>query len=306
MRVAIFGGTGFVGAYLVDALIEAGHTPSLLVRSGSESKITRTDQCRLISGSLSDQKSIAETVDECDAVIYNVGILRENPGQDATFENAHYRGVVNVIDAVSKAGVKRFILMSANGIHPPRTPYQATKCRAEEYVKQSDLAYTIFRPSVIFGEPRAKMEIATQLYHEMIRPPIPAIGFHTGLKPSTGAIMMSPVYVQDVADAFVNSLDNPATFSNEYALGGPQEISWSGMLECIAKTVGKKKIILPMPISFMKMAAALLDWIPAFPVTRDQLAMLAQGNTASDEALRTLIDRDPVPFIPETLAYLRR
>ena len=306
MRVAIFGGTGFVGTYLVDALIEAGHKPALLVRSGSESKLSRADQCRLISGSLSDQKSIAETVDDCDAVIYNVGILRENPGQDATFENAHYRGVVNVIDAASKAGVKRLILMSANGIHPPKTPYQTTKCRAEEYVRQSDLAYTIFRPSVIFGDPRGNMEIATQLYREMIRPPIPAIGFHTGLKPSTGAVLMSPVYVQDVADAFVRSLDNPSACRKEYALGGPQEIAWTGILECIAKAVGKRKIILPMPISIMKMIAALFDWIPAFPVTRDQLAMLAQGNTASDQDLRALIDRDPVPFIPETLAYLRR
>lgn len=304
MRVAVIGGTGFVGGYLVDALIEAGHKPSLLVRPGSESKVSRNDQCKLITGSLSDQRSIEETLTECDAVIYNVGILRENSSQGTTFENAHYRGVVSLVDAAVKAGVKRFILMSANGIHPPKTSYQDTKCRADEYVMQSVLDYTIFRPSVIFGDPRGNMEIATQLYQDMVRPPIPAIGLHTGLKPSTGAIMMSPVFVKDVADAFVHSLDKPAAIRNEYSLGGPQEVSWTEMLKYISGAVGKKKLILPMPIILMKMAATLLDWIPAFPATRDQLTMLAAGNTASDCDLRALINREPVPFVPETLAYL--
>ena len=221
MRVAVIGGTGFVGGYLVDALIEAGHIPSLLVRPGSESKVSRANECKLIAGSLSDQQSIKETINQCDAVIYNAGILREVSHDGATFENIHYRGVVSVVDTAVEAGVKRFLLMSANGIHPPKTPYQETKCRAEEYVKQSSLAYTIFRPSVIFGDPRGNMEIATQLYEDMIRKPVPAIGFHKGLNPSTGAIMMSPVFVQDVAAAFVRSLGDPDTFNREYALGGP-------------------------------------------------------------------------------------
>lgn len=305
MRVAVIGGTGFVGEYIVDALIDAGHSPSLLVRPGSESKVSHINQCDLVAGSLADQKSIEETIDNCDAVIYNVGILRESPRQGTTFENMQYGGVVSVVEATIKAGVKRLLLMSANGIYPPQTPYQDTKYRAEQHVKQSGLDYTIFRPSVIFGDPHGKMEIATQLLQEMIRPPIPAIGFHTGLKPSSGAIKMSPVYVKDVADAFARSLDNPTTVGQEYTLGGPEEISWTGMLECVAKTVGKRKIILPVPIAVMKMAAILLDWIPAFPVTRDQLTMLAAGNTAPDYDLRILINREPVSFTPGTLAYLR-
>ena len=305
MRVALIGGTGFVGGYLVDALIESGHEPSLLVRSGSEAKLNRANQCRIITGSLSNQKSIEETVDGCDAVIYNVGILREDRRRGSTFEAMQYAGVTSVVKAAKDAGIKRFLLMSANGVSVPGTPYQETKFRAEQHVKQSGLAYTIFRPSVIFGDPRGKIEIATQLCQDMICTPIPAIGFHTGLRPSTGAVMMSPVWVKDVADAFVRSLDNPSAVAKEYELGGPQEMSWTEIIECIARTVGKKKLILPMPIAVMKVGATLLDWIPAFPVTRDQLTMLAQGNTAPDHHLRALIERDPAPFTPETLSYLR-
>ena len=99
MRVAIIGGTGFVGSYLVDTLIKAGYEPFLLVRPGSASKVFHADQCRLVTGSLSDRKSITETVDQCDAVIYNVGILRENLSQNESFENTQYLGVVDVVDA---------------------------------------------------------------------------------------------------------------------------------------------------------------------------------------------------------------
>ena len=304
MRVAVIGGTGFVGGYLVEALIEAGHRPSLLVRPGSEAKLQHADECRLVTGSLSDQNSINDTVAECDAVIYNVGILRENPQQGVTFENMQFQGVVSCVAAAREAGIKRFLLMSANGIQPPVTPYQETKYRAEQFVKNSGLRYTIFRPSVIFGDPQGKMEIATQLDQEMIRVLVPAIGFHNGLRSANGAIMLSPVFVQDVADAFVRSLDNPAALDQEYSLGGPRTISWTGMLECIAQAVGKKKLILPMPISLMKIAATLFDWIPVFPVTRDQLTMLAAGNTAPDDDLRLLINREHVPFTAKSLGYL--
>jgi len=304
MRVGVIGGTGFVGGYLVDALINSGHHPSVLVRPGSESRLRHAEQCELFAGTLSDQDSIEKLASHSDALIYNVGILRESPKQGVTFENVHYDGVVNVVDAAVKAQVKRLILMSANGISPPRTPYQDTKCRAEAYVKQSGLAYTIFRPSVIFGDPRGNTEIATQLFHDMICKPVPAIGFHTGLRPSTGSIMMSPVFVVDVASAFVNSLNSAETIGREFGLGGPQCLSWTEMLQCIAVTVGKNKTILPMPIALMKVAAMFLDWIPAFPVTRDQLTMLAAGNTTSDASLRELIDRDPVPFSTDSLAYL--
>lgn len=306
MRVALIGGTGFVGGYLIDALLAAGHQPRLLVRPGSESKVSHSARCELVAGSLSDDASIKKTVKDCDALIYNAGILREIPRQGATFEEIHYRGVVTSVDAAVGAAVPRVILMSANGIYPPQTPYQDSKCRAEEYLQQSGLDYTIFQPSVIFGDPRGKMEIATQLYQDMVSPPIPAVGFHTGIRPSAGAVMMSPVHVTDVVDAFVRCIDNPAAANKTYVLGGPEEVSWTTMLQRVAAAVNKQKIIVPMPIGLMQMAAALLDWIPAFPVTGDQLTMLAAGNTASDAELRTLIQREPLAFSPETLAYLRR
>ena len=78
------------------------------------------------------------------------------------------------------------------------------------------------------------------------------------------------------------------------------------MIRRVAAAIGKKKIVLPMPIVLMRLAATFLDWLPFFPVTRDQLIMLAQGNVCSDEALKELIGREPVLFDEASLSYLKR
>ena len=304
MKTAVIGGTGFVGSYLIDALLDAGHEPHVLVRSGSEGKLHRANECELTTGDLDSAAAIDAVLAGCDAVIYNVGILREFPREGITFEALQYRGAETVAEAAKRAGIRRFLLMSANGIDSAETRYQTTKLRAEAMIRESGLDYTIFRPSVIFGDPRGTMEFATQLYRDMVRMPVPAVGFHTGLSPAGGEVLMSPVHVRDVADAFVNALADDSTIGECYVLGGPEVLSWPEMLRRIAAAVGKKKLILPMPIGFMKLGATLLDWLPFFPVTRDQLTMLADGNTAEPDEVAALIKRKPAEFSSENLSYL--
>lgn len=306
LRVAVIGGTGFVGSYLLDALVSAGHEPSVLVRPGSEDKLRHAGRCRVVQGDLGDEAAIRETLEGAAAAIYNVGILREFPRRGITFEALQYEGVVRTVDAARRQGVDRFLLMSANGVERARTAYQETKHRAEQYVRDSGLDFTIFRPSVVFGDPRGTMELATQLWRDMIRPPLPAVAFHTGLSPSRGRIMMSPVHAEDVAAAFVAALGNSDSHGKTYALGGAETLSWSEMLRRVAAAAGRDKWILPMPIGLMWLAAALLDWLPVFPATRDQLTMLAEGNTAEPAELASLIGRAPRAFCSETLAYLSR
>lgn len=305
MHVAVFGGTGFVGAYLIDALIASGHEPSVLVRPGSENKLDDAGQCRTISGDLNANDAIAATIDGCNAIIYSVGILREHRRLGITFENLQYDSVVRVADAAKDQGVARFLLMSANGVKSPGTKYQDTKYRAEQHIKASAFDFTVFRPSVIFGDPHGKLEIATQLMNDMIAPPIPAVGFYKGFSSSRGAVLMSPVHVEDVALAFVRALEDPATFGRTYALGGPETLSWTEMLGRVASAVGKKKCILPVPIGVMMPAAMLFDRWPMFPVTRDQLAMLAEGNVCDSAELASLIGKAPRRFDSGNLAYLK-
>lgn len=306
MKVALIGGTGFVGGHLTNALLEAGHEPSLLVRAGSESRLRRPGDVRTITGDISSAEALRSVLDGCSAVIYNVGILREFPGRGITFEESQYQGLVRTVEAAKAAGVKRLLLMSANGVKRPGTPYQETKHRAEEFALQSGLDVTVMRPSVIFGDPEGKMEFATQLFNDMIRPPIPAAIFFSGRDPEQGAVVMSPVHIGDVASAFVTALQNDATISKTFSLGGPEVLTWTEIVRRIAESTGRTKWILPMPIWIMRLGATLLDWLPFFPVTRGQLTMLEEGNIADPEILEQLIGRVPQGFTVDNLRYLSR
>ena len=305
MQVAVFGGTGFVGGYLVEALLAAGHEPSLLVRGGSESKVRRSGECRVTAGDIASEHAIAATLEGCEALIYNIGILKEFPRQGITFEELQFRGVERVIAAAQQLGVARVLLMSANGVKQPGTPYQETKYWAEQLVLQSGLQATVFRPSVIFGDSHGLQEISSQLYNDLVKPPLPAVGFHTGWRPKDNGVVLSPVHVRDVADAFIASLTDDSTIGRTYVLGGPEVLTWTAMVERIAAAAGRAKWILPMPIGVMKFGATLFDWLPFFPATRDQLTMLAEGNAADPAEIRSLIGREPRAFTTESLQYLR-
>ena len=298
MRVAIIGGTGFVGGYIVDALLADGNDVVALVRPGSESKLRGDGKVRTIAGDLSSAESLAELVRGCDAVIYNVGLLREFPRRGISFENEQYQGVVNTVAAMQDAGVSRLLLMSAIGVKDPGTPYQSTKFRAEQHALSSGLDVTVLRPSVIFGDPRGTMEFATQLYRDMVKPPLPGVEFP--------GVRMAPVAVEDVADAFARALRDDATIGQTYELAGPEILSWGDIFTRISEAVGKSKFSLTMPLSLMRVGATMFDWLPFYPVTRDQLTMLEEGNTAPPDDLQRLIGREAQAMTPAALRYLAR
>ena len=305
MKVAVFGGTGFVGSYLVDALVVAGHQPVVLVREGNEHRLNQAEHCTLITGDILTQTAIEAALDGADAAIYNIGILREFPHRGITFNELHYQAPVRVIDAAVAAGVKRFLLMSANGVKEHGTTYQQTKYRTEQYLKETALDWTIFRPSVIFGDPRGRMEFATQLARDIIDSPLPAPLFFDGLLPTgAGQFKMSPVHIENVAQAFVNSLDNHAEIGKVYRLGGGDSLTWQEILNRIASAKGKRKLMLPVPALGVSAAASLLDRFEAFPITHDQITMLMEGNACPADDLVEL-GITPIAFNKETLSYLQ-
>jgi len=305
MQVALIGGTGFVGGYIVDALLEAGHEPVLLVRHGSEDKVRQPDRCRIVPGDVADGDAVAKALEGCDAAIYLVGILREDPDAGITFEAMQYEGAKRTIDAAKDRGVSRFILMSANGAAPEGTDYQRTKYRAEQYLLDSGLDGTVFRPSIIFGDPHGLMEFCTQLKQQMIALPIPAPAFFRGLSPASGGFSMTPVHVEDVARAFVMSLARPETFGQVYPLGGAETLEWPEIIRRIAKGSGRGKLILPAPAAFVRLACLALDRFRWFPMTRDQLDMLLQGNEVGSREAFDLFGIEERSMTPEELSYLR-
>jgi NADH dehydrogenase len=305
MKVTVIGGTGFVGSHLIDRLLEDGHTPHLLVRPGSESKVERAEACRLIPGDISDEAALERSLAGCDAVIYLIGILREERQRGITFDELQRAGVERTIAAARRGGVNRFLLMSANGVDADETPYQRTKRRAEEALATSGLDGTVFRPSVIFGDPRGRMEFCSQLKQDIIDSPLPAPLFFDGLAVSSaGQFELAPVSVEDVAAAFSRSLSDEATIGGTYPLCGPDAFTWKEILTIIAAASGKTKLMLPAPAIAIKTVAALFDRWPWFPITRDQIQMLLAGNTCDSDAIFAQLGITPARFDVDALSYL--
>ena len=281
MRVALFGGTGFVGSYIIDQLIESGRVPRVLVRPGSYQKII-SPKCETVEGDIANADAIMSVLEDAEAVIYNIGIIREFPGQGITYEKLHFEGAVNCMDAAIEKGIKRFILMSANGVCPDGTGYQKTKWMSEQYLKNTELEWTIFRPSLIFGDPRGhdRPEFCSQLKKDLISLPFPAPLFHEGFLPlNAGSFTMSPIHVENVADIFASSIDKDNHYGKTIELGGKNELSWKEIIKIISNACGKKKWVLPAPVIAVKTVATIFDRFSWFPVTKDQLTMLVEGNT---------------------------
>jgi NADH dehydrogenase len=305
MKVSLIGATGFVGTHLVEHLLAGGHMPRLLVRPGAEERPAWLDTCETVVGTVDDPTAVRECVAGSDATVYLIGILREDPARGVTFDGLQLRGVERAIGAAQAASVDRFLLMSANGVKPDGTPYQRSKLQAEEVLKASGLDWTIFRPSVIFGDPRGQMAFCTQLKRDIIDSPLPAPLFYTGLLPfDAGAFKLAPVAVADVAAAFCHSLTHPETIGQTYDLCGPRALSWKDILTTIAAACGKTKLMLPAPVFAVQTVAAALDRFPWFPVTRDQIAMLLEGNTCAGDNGFGRLGMIPAAFDVAALGYL--
>ena len=305
MKVALFGGTGFVGTHITEELINNHHDPVLLVRPGSENKVYLPDKCHVNIGDITDFESIEQTINNTDAVIYNIGIIRQFPKKGITFEAMHFEGARHCMEAAERLGVKRFILMSANGVKYDGTGYQSTKFLAEQYLKNTELEWTIFRPSLIFGDPKGKQEFCSQLRDDMLSLPLPAPLFFEGLIPWTaGQFEMSPIHIKDVASIFVKAKKKKKTICKIYDLGGPEAYNWIELIDIISTASGKKKWKIPAPVTPIKLVANIFDRFPFFPITKDQLTMLLEGNTCDSTNSFKDFEVDPISFSIENLEYL--
>ena len=304
MKIGIIGGTGFVGSYLLDRFAADGHSMRVLTRPGSEAKLPPLAGVEAVPGDVGDEDSVRACLTGCDAAVYLIGILREVPSRGITFDALQRRGAERAIAIAEEQGVRRFLLMSANGVEAAATPYQTTKLAAEEALKASGLEWAIFRPSVIFGPPHGRMEFCTQLKQELIDSPLPAPLFYAGLLPKhPGGFELAPVHAEDVAAAFATALTSPAAVGQTYALCGPEALSWKEILTAIAAACGKRKLMLPAPVLVVGSVASVLGRFEWFPVTRDQLTMLLSGNTCAEDGLAAL-GIAPRPFNQANLAYL--
>jgi NADH dehydrogenase len=275
-RVFVTGGSGFVGSAVIDALVARGYQVNALVH---RKKLER-DDVRSIEGGLFDDRALDAGMRDAEAVIHIVGIIMERPSKGITFERMHFEGTQRVVDAAKRNGVKRYLHMSALGVRPSAvSDYHKTKYRAEEYVRGSGLDWTIFRPSVIHG-PRGEFVQMQAKWARGKAPPFLFMPyFGAGLMGHGGAGNLQPVYVGDVARAFVDALEKPQTVGEVYPLGGPDVVSWPRMHHIVSRAVvGRERWAVPIPVWKAKLLTHVVPG-PLLPFNRDQVIMSQEDNT---------------------------
>lgn len=273
----VFGGSGFIGRYVVKRLAHLGYVVRVAVRDPEAALFLKpmggVGQVVPLYASVTRAPTVWRAVEEADIVVNLVGVLAEDRG--ASFKAVHTDGAACIAAQCAACGVGSLVHVSAIGADPAsRSRYAASKGAAEAAVRAAFPAATILRPSLVFGYEDQFFNRFAQMAR--LLPFMPVI---------SGGTRMQPVYVSDVADAIVACLLDPATHGGRlYELGGPRVWTFREILAFILKETRRDRRLVDIPMGVARMQAAIMQHLPGKPLTPDQLLMLSHDNVAAPGA----------------------
>ncbi|SDD32903.1 complex I NDUFA9 subunit family protein [Kordiimonas lacus] len=281
--VTVFGGSGFIGRYIVEQLAREGAQVRVAVRRPNEALFLKPlgdlGQIKLMAANLKNEPSVRRAVRGADAVINLVGILFNSGGQ--TFEALQAEGAGLVARVAAEEGVKNMVHMSALGAtHASDSRYARTKAMGEDAVLAAFPTATILRPSVVIGPEDGFYNRFAKLVK--LLPVLPIPGADTKFQ---------PVYVDDVAKAAVMASHGGLTSGDRafegktFELGGPRVMSLRALLEDMMDRIGTRRPIIRVPWGLAMLQATFLQMLPNPPLTRDQVTLLRSDNVVSEGAL---------------------
>ncbi|NLX14837.1 MAG: complex I NDUFA9 subunit family protein [Phycisphaerales bacterium] len=306
-KILVTGATGFVGGYVVGKLLENDYLPVCPVRHPARLMEKFSDQQRErilpIHGDLFDLPALTRAAQDCTAAVHLVGIIDENTAACQTFERIHVEATRNMIEACIRAGVRRYVHMSALGARPDATNrYHRSKWLAELAVRESGLDWTIFRPSLIHGPDGEFMRMMKYFCTAGLRQPVM-------LYFGRGETRLQPVYVRDVAACFVKCLAMPETVGQVYELGGPERLTWRQLYEvCSLSIIGRRKLKLPVhPAVARLLARTIVPLVPSmlmpYKFSVDQVLMSQEDNICAQETAEKVFDIHFADFREELARY---
>ncbi len=285
-RIAITGGTGFVGLHTSRALVAAGHEVRLVARGARRGpRVNGTQMARadVVSG-----EGLVEALRGSDVLLHLAAVIRERGSQ--TFDNVNRKGAENVVAAAQQAGVGHIIHLGALGAEPdPDFPYLFSKWQGEQAIRGSGIPFDVLRPSLMFG-------IGDGFFTRMVKlirwnPVVPV--------PGDGRSMFQPFAVSDLGRVVVQCVETgPRRLLAD--IGGPEWLSLEEIIDIIKGVMGTRRRNVHVPIPAMLPAAIVFDaLLPNPPVTPQQLKLLAKSNTAHPESVRRLFGFEPLSFRDE-------
>ena len=276
-NVLVIGGAGFIGRHIVNRLIDRGVRVTVPTRRRARAgHLITLPTIEVIEADIHADKDLNPLVAGSDAVINLVGILQGSRGlpYGPEFARAHVELPRRIVRACEAHSVRRYLHMSSLGADPKGpSMYQRSKGDGEAAVRASGLDWTVFQPSVVFGpEDRFLNTFATLA---SIAPALPI---------ANAQARFQPIYVGDVADAFVNSLDNRATFRKSYELVGPRIYTLKELVQFAARASGHPRPVIGLPGSLARAQAIMMELAPGEPMmSRDNLDSMQRDNVASSQ-----------------------
>lgn len=292
--IVLLGATGFVGRHLVPRLHTDGHTLTVLSRNRERHReLGVLPRVNVVSADVYDGDALAAHLAGADAAINLVGILNESGSDGRGFHKAHVELTETLIAACAQAGVPRLLQMSALRAGEGTSFYLETRGEAEARVQASPLTWTIFRPSVIFGEGDGLFYRFAQLLR--LTPLLPLA--RAGAK-------FAPVHVGDVAEAFARALIHPHTAGHTYELTGPREIALGELVRWTARMSGRRRVVLPLPDALGYVQACVGEWLPGKPISRDNFRSLQLDSVSQEDGLGALgIVATPMEIVMPALLH---
>jgi uncharacterized protein YbjT (DUF2867 family) len=284
--ILVTGGTGFVGPHVVHALRARELPVRVLVRAAGRGARAAAWGAELAIGDVTDPGSLRAATAGVDTIVHLVSIIK---GSRADFDRVMVAATRNLVAAAKEVGVRRVVLASALGLSEQTkdaVPYFAAKWEMERAVKESGIEYVILRPSFVFGKDGGVLPTFVRLAR--FAPVTPIVG--------PGTQRLQPIWVADVAEYYARAVDLDAAANRTFELGGPDAPTWNEFWDRLKRVLGSRRPSLHVPVSFMRVQAALTEKLPGAPVTRDQLTMLLLGDNVvtSPDAVETF----QLPLVP--------
>jgi NADH dehydrogenase len=271
----IFGGTGFIGRYVVERLADRGARILVISRSPDThgrhlQPLGTVDQIVVQSADLSSETALRHAVAGAAGVVNLIGILYETGRQQ--FAEVHSALPGRIAAAARAEGVPRLVQVSALGADPDSaSAYARTKAEGERRVREAFPDATILRPSIVIGPEDGFFNRFATLAR--VLPALPLIG--------GGQTRFQPVYVGDVARAAVAALERDGCQGATYELGGPRVYTFAELMRYMLQVLGRRRLLLNVPFGIATLQARVLEMLPEPLLTRDQVELLKQDNVVA-------------------------
>lgn len=270
--IAVLGGAGFVGSCFVAKLNDAGYQVKVITRRRESAKhLILLPNVQVIECNIANTYGLKEAFKGCEAVINLIGILHESGKQ--TFDAVHHELPRRLAQLCDELNIKRFVHMSAlQASNNAPSQYLRSKAAGEAAVSEFNkkLDITIFRPSVIFGRGDSFINLFANL-----------IKFSPVIPLAMPEAKFQPIWVEDVAQAFINALENTATYGKIYELGGPEILTLQEIVQKVMTILSKKRPIIGLNDRLSMAQAFMMELMPIKLMTRDNVRSMQVDNICS-------------------------